>query len=329
MCTALFIYDLHPALLLLLTFNRDEFWERPTEPAHFWADAPALLAGRDSLRFGTWLGLTRGGRFALLTNYREPMSAAEPGKFVQTTTAPSRGALTTDFLTSATPPLAYLQSLPAASYFGFNLLVGDLATREVAYVSNRDPRGPRALPPGCYGVSNGLLQEWPKVRKGLASLLSVLGLPADQQEQQPQQQPQQESQQQPQEPQQQELPWAELFGGVMGDATKVAEGEALPLTGVGEELDRRLSSIFVEPFEMQPGVRYGTRSQTVIAVWRDGRVEQRERYVERGGSNDDGGGWVWREARHAFDMAAPGPPEAEPGGDRAWQRAFSARAGSF
>ncbi|WIA36095.1 hypothetical protein OEZ86_007446 [Tetradesmus obliquus] len=241
MCTSLFIYDIHPALLLLLTFNRDEFFDRPTQPAHFWPDEPVVLAGRDALRKGTWLGLTKHGRFSLLTNYREPINAADPGKFEQTTAAPSRGALTTDFLTGSSSPLEYLQALPHQDYFGFNLLAGDLQQQQLAYVSNRGPSEPQLLPPGCYGISNGLLQQWPK---------------------------------------------------------------ELPLTGVGEETDRKLSSIFVEPFDMQPGVQYGTRSQTIIAVWRDGRVEQRERYIEKEEGHGQGGKhkWVWKEAKHSFHM---------------------------
>uniref|UniRef100_A0A383W5Y0 Uncharacterized protein n=1 Tax=Tetradesmus obliquus TaxID=3088 RepID=A0A383W5Y0_TETOB len=370
MCTSLFIYDIHPALLLLLTFNRDEFFDRPTQPAHFWPDEPFVLAGRDALRKGTWLGLTKHGRFSLLTNYREPINAADPGKFEQTTAAPSRGALTTDFLTGSSSPLEYLQALPHQDYFGFNLLAGDLRQQQLAYVSNRGPTEPQLLPPGCYGISNGLLQQWPKVQKGLATLLQCLGL-------QPQgnngnnnnngtSQPESESQSQPQsecaaangngassssgvrlaDPGAEDcaamgcaaaaaepdaaaaaaagscgggsssnsgvLPWDALFHHVMGDTRKVGAGEELPLTGVGEETDRKLSSIFVEPFDMQPGVQYGTRSQTIIAVWRDGRVEQRERYIEKEEGHGQGGKhkWVWKEAKHSFHMT-PAPQQQQ------------------
>ncbi|KAF6251997.1 NRDE protein-domain-containing protein [Scenedesmus sp. NREL 46B-D3] len=353
MCTSLFIYDIHPALLLLLTFNRDEFFDRPTQPAHFWPDEPFVLAGRDALRNGTWLGLTKHGRLSLLTNYREPISSADPGKFVKTTDAPSRGALTTDFLTGSMGPLEYLQGLPRQDYYGFNLLVADLQQRQLAYVSNRGPTQPQLLPPGCYGVSNGLLQQWPKVRKGLSALLQCLGVEpscTSSSTQQPHMQPQSRphadctagpgdrparASSQPvsstdsghdcaaagsaagaAEPDAAdaaasglesekvggcssssgaELPWGALFHQVMGDTRQVAAGEALPLTGVGEDTDRRLSSIFVEPLDMQPGAQYGTRSQTIIAVWRDGRVEQRERYIEREDGQEEAGKHQWME----------------------------------
>eukprot|EP00882_Tetradesmus_deserticola_P021371 GHRQ01023140.1.p1 GENE.GHRQ01023140.1~~GHRQ01023140.1.p1 ORF type:complete len:150 (+),score=50.10 GHRQ01023140.1:490-939(+) len=101
---------------------------------------------------GTWLGLTTGGRFSLLTNYREPMSSADPGNFPKTTDAPSRGALTTDFLTGSMSPLEYLQGLPQQDYCGFNLLVGDLQQQQLAYLSNRGTAQPQLLPPGCYGA---------------------------------------------------------------------------------------------------------------------------------------------------------------------------------
>jgi hypothetical protein len=61
---------------------------------------------------------------------------------------------------------------------------------------------------------------------------------------------------------------------------------------VGEELDRYFSSIFIDPLELgADGELYGTRSQTVVAVWEDGRMEVRERFVEEGGN----GSWPWSE----------------------------------
>ncbi|KAL0043724.1 hypothetical protein WJX82_001344 [Trebouxia sp. C0006] len=115
MCTSLFLWDQHPTLLFLLAFNRDEFLARKTEPAHFWQDWPNLLAGRDEERGGTWLGMTSGGRFAMLTNFREVAYDAVKH-------APSRGALTTDFLNGKSQPLQYLEGLKAEAYNGFNLI---------------------------------------------------------------------------------------------------------------------------------------------------------------------------------------------------------------
>ncbi|KAI8473054.1 MAG: NRDE protein-domain-containing protein [Monoraphidium minutum] len=271
MCTSLFLLDAHPQILLLLLFNRDEFYARPTDPAHFWVSHPDILAGRDAMRGGTWLGVTRTGRWAFLTNYREPIDvppAAGGGNggggapsFPQTTTAPSRGALTTDFLAGEMGPLEYLQSL-GPDYMGVSVAVGDLVTGAAAFYCNRDGRPPRMLEPGLYGVSNGFLGEWPKVQSGVAQLERILaeaGLEGGG-----------------------EVPWGRLFGPeLMGDPRTVEDPAAVPLTGVGDELDRLLSARFVTPFELQPGQRYGTRSQTALLVWRDGRAELRERFFER------------------------------------------------
>ncbi|KAK9820040.1 hypothetical protein WJX72_005393 [[Myrmecia] bisecta] len=115
--------EAHPTLLLLLAFNRDEYFDRDTYPAAFWEELPDLLAGRDKERGGTWLGITRTGRFALLTNIR-----VAPSEFRKDTL--SRGLLTTAFLTGSTPPLEYLQNISVQDYNGFNLVVGDLRKQQ-------------------------------------------------------------------------------------------------------------------------------------------------------------------------------------------------------
>jgi hypothetical protein len=94
--------------------------------------------------------------------------------FPQTTTAPSRGALTTDFLAGEAAPLEYLESL-GKDYMGVTVAVGDLRTGASAFVCNRDGRPPRALAPGAYGVSNGFLGEWPKVVRGVDRLQAIIG----------------------------------------------------------------------------------------------------------------------------------------------------------
>jgi uncharacterized protein with NRDE domain len=72
MCLILFAYKVHPKYKLMVAANRDEFYQRPTAPAHFWKDAPDILAGRDLEKMGTWMGVTKSGQFAALTNYRDP-----------------------------------------------------------------------------------------------------------------------------------------------------------------------------------------------------------------------------------------------------------------
>jgi uncharacterized protein with NRDE domain len=118
MCLILFAYRQHADYPLILIANRDEYYARPTRNAHWWDDKP-MLAGRDLEAGGTWLGISREGRFAAVTNVREP-GGMKPGK-------KSRGELTVDFLAGATPAESYLQELTTrdGDYAGFNLLLGD------------------------------------------------------------------------------------------------------------------------------------------------------------------------------------------------------------
>jgi len=165
-CLILFAHRAHLAYRLVVAANRDEWFCRPTAPAAFWPDAPHVLAGRDLEAKGTWLGVTRSGRFAALTNFRDAES--------RRTDLPSRGALVSDFLTSDVAPEEYLRSLRAQAgrYNGFSLLVAD--ARSVRYLSNRKGAA-RELPSGVYGLSNYLLDApWPKVRAGKARLAAHL-----------------------------------------------------------------------------------------------------------------------------------------------------------
>ena len=166
MCLILFSYEKHPKYRLILAANRDEFFERPTAPMGFWKDHPDLLAGRDLKSLGTWMGITRTGRLAAITNYREPG--------VQKPQAPSRGALISDFLISNESPAGYLERIAkdAGQYNGFNLLVGN--TRELFYYSNRG-NGVFRLKANIYGLSNRLLDtQWPTVTNGKMGLKEIL-----------------------------------------------------------------------------------------------------------------------------------------------------------
>ena len=158
MCVVVFAYHQHDRYRLILAANRDEFFSRPSAPMAWWEDAPEILAGRDMVRSGTWLGITRRGRIALVTNFREP-GIREPG--VRMDDALSRGILVSDFLRSGEPAEIYLAGVRARSdrYNGFNLILGD---SEGLYVySNRDDEL-RDLEPGLYGISNHLLDTgWP------------------------------------------------------------------------------------------------------------------------------------------------------------------------
>jgi uncharacterized protein with NRDE domain len=162
MCLIAFAWQPRPPFKLVVAANRDEFYERPTAAAHFWEDAPQLLAGRDLSAGGSWLGVTRDGRFAAVTNYREP------GKL--RADARSRGELVTEFLRAREPPGDYLRTHAGLGdrYNGFNLLVGD--GHGLYYWSNR-AGAPRRLSPGLYGLSNHQLDTpWPKVQRAKEGL---------------------------------------------------------------------------------------------------------------------------------------------------------------
>ena len=158
MCLILFSWKQHADYQLVLAANRDEFYDRPTEAATFWEDKPAILGGRDLTGGGTWIGMTKRGRFAALTNYRDPKQIKA--------VAPTRGKLVSDYLEGQMAARDYLESLKptAGAYNGFNLVVGDL--QELLYFSNYEG-SINVLEPGLYGLSNHLLNSnWPKVEKG-------------------------------------------------------------------------------------------------------------------------------------------------------------------
>ena len=165
MCLILFAYNVHPSYRLILAANRDEFYDRPSASADFWSKYPQVLAGLDLKEKGTWLGVTREGKFAAITNYRDPASWKDP--------APSRGKLVSRFLTGSSDAGKYLKKISpdAEKYNGFNLLLGD-ADGLFVY-SNRGEA--QQLSAGIYGLSNRLLDTpWPKVKRGKKLLKAVL-----------------------------------------------------------------------------------------------------------------------------------------------------------
>ena len=150
----------------VIAANRDELYTRPTAPAQWWDGEPQILAGRDLEAGGTWLGITRTGRFAALTNYRAPEQRRPD--------APSRGALVTAFLKSGAGIAETLDHLcgVAAAYNGFNLIFSD--GERLAVFESTVGRG-RELKPGIYGLSNHLLDTpWPKVQNAKSRLSEAL-----------------------------------------------------------------------------------------------------------------------------------------------------------
>ena len=207
MCLLLFAWRQHENFPLVLIANRDEYYARPTRDAHWWDNCP-VFGGRDLEAGGSWLGISREGRFAAVTNVREP-GGMKAGKI-------SRGALTQEFLVGDSPAETYLAALTPKDrdYAGFNLLLGD--TSGFWFYSNRD-HGIRRVEPGVFGVSNGAFDEpWPKLSSGKAELAALL---------------------------RGDFGHADLLG-ILTDH-RVAQDHELPQTGVPLDIERMLSSRFI------------------------------------------------------------------------------------
>ena len=210
MCLILLSYNNHPDYRIILAANRDEFYNRPAAPLTYWEDHPQVLAGRDLKSMGTWMGISRSGRLAASTNYREPDR--------QIFDAPSRGHLISDYLIDDAPPDDYLNQIKtdADRYNGFNLLVGDKDA--LYYYSNRSD-GVVRLEPGIYGLSNRLLDtRWPKVSQGKKGLSALIDPDRD-------------------------LPRERILD-LLQSRQRPVDGD-LPDTGVGIEWERTLSPMFI------------------------------------------------------------------------------------
>lgn len=209
MCVLFIAYKHHPRYPLIVLANRDEFYNRPSAPAARWEDHPRVTAGRDLVGGGTWLGIADGGRFAAVTNYRDP---SRPAGSI------SRGKLVADFLIGDAEPGEYMKSIAenANDYSGFNLIVG--SADELFYFSNAANEQPRQLTPGVYGLSNHLLNTpWPKVSSGLAAFKRLIGS---------------------------EDFSSEAGFELLADETLAADDD-LPDTGIGLDRERILSPIFI------------------------------------------------------------------------------------
>lgn len=209
MCLILFAYDCHPRYHLVVAANRDEFYRRPTLPATFWPDHADILAGKDLQEGGTWMGITTSGRFAALTNYRDP-SNINPQ-------AQSRGHLVQNYLESDIAPETYIGNTDngGAAYNGFNLLMG---SGKMLYCYSNREKTIRKVDQGIHGLSNSLLDvSWPKVGKCKKMLAHIL--------------------------QADEINAEHLFS-MMSDREKAPDQE-LPQTGVSLEMERMLSPVFV------------------------------------------------------------------------------------
>jgi uncharacterized protein with NRDE domain len=242
MCLAIIGWHAHPDFPLIIAANRDEYYTRSTRSASWWGQNVSLLAGRDEEAGGTWFGINRQGRFALITNVRAP-SERNPR-------APSRGALVVTALQSQAAIGQWLaeQAVRSGVYNGFNLLVGEplaQASRpaELNYFSNRRDLDATALAPGIYGLSNAALDTpWPKVTRTVGRFATQIA---------------------------QKVGFEALFA-MMADRRPAPDLE-LPATGVPIDWERALSAVQIR------ANGYGTRSTTVLTVRADGLAT----FVER------------------------------------------------
>jgi uncharacterized protein with NRDE domain len=227
MCLIVFAWHVVPGMPMIAASNRDEFYDRPAAPAAWWQDHPQVFAGRDLQGGGTWMGVTKDGRFAAITNVRNPAENRPD--------APSRGMLVSNYLIGKSTAQEYIAEIDshAAEFNGFNLLIGDHDT--LIWYSNKagdDERNGKPLAPGIYGISNGGLDTcWPKVVRTKAQFASLLCQCAPE----------------------------EAFFDMLTDTTRASDCR-LPKTGVSMELERVLSSVCIE------SPNYGTRVSTVVKL---------------------------------------------------------------
>jgi uncharacterized protein with NRDE domain len=208
MCLIVFSMNEHPDYPLILAANRDEFYHRPTQSADFWEEAPHLLAGKDLQAGGTWMGLSTDGKFAAVTNYRDPSNIDLQAK--------SRGNLPVDFLRGDLLPYEYLQQLDhqAEAFNGFNLLV--MQGQHMYHYSNYE-RKINKVSSGVHALSNALLDtSWPKTERVKSKFSALLD--------------------------QEVNPDALLE--MMQDTREASEDE-LPETGIGTKLEKAISPICI------------------------------------------------------------------------------------
>lgn len=155
MCLIFFSINEHPKYKLIVAANRDEFYERPALPAHWWKK-PRILAGKDLKANGTWMAVNKKGKFAAVTNYRDP-AAFDPKK-------ESRGKIIVDYF-NADKESNFFKSLKQTrtKYNSYNFI--SYQQDKISYYSNRLDEV-TVLKKGNFALSNGLLgMAWAKVEK--------------------------------------------------------------------------------------------------------------------------------------------------------------------
>jgi uncharacterized protein with NRDE domain len=166
MCLISMQLSQHASYKLILVANRDEQYDRPSLPAHFWPEHPDLLAGKDLRDRGTWLGITKQGRIAAVTNSYLTTDQESDKKL-------SRGNLVMDYLTGSMGPGDYLNQIrqQRSDYNGFNLIVGSI-DRLHHYNNILDECS--VIQTGSHAVSNATLDTpWPKVTRTKAAMAAL------------------------------------------------------------------------------------------------------------------------------------------------------------
>jgi uncharacterized protein with NRDE domain len=243
MCLLAIAFNHRPDTPLAVCSNRDEFYQRPTLPLHWWQDMP-VLAGRDEQQGGTWIGLSQNNRFAAVTNFRD---LSKPG--FHEARPKSRGNLVTDFLCSQTSAQSWADSvLPEFDlYGGFNLLIYD--GEQLLYLNNFNNQV-RSLEPGIYALSNHLLDSpWPKVDYARQQLRQTLDRQRNDQQ-----------------------TLDDLLG--LLEQNQTYPDHLLPNTGVPADWEKRLSSAFIVAED------YGTRASTSIVLSSSGSSIAEQTYTK-------------------------------------------------
>lgn len=235
MCLIVFSYKSHHKYPLILAANRDEFYDRPAREAHFWDTTPPLLAGKDLKAGGTWLGISTAGVMGAVTNYRD-LNNPKTGK-------KSRGELITGLLTKKHPIESILQNYirNGSEYSGFNMIAGSV--ENMYYISNIRNRIEK-LNPGLFGISNAFLNtSWPKVdtaKNEFKDLTSTNTIDTD-----------------------------AVFDLLKSQHTYPES--LLPKTGLSPEMEKKVSSIFIET------ENYGTRCSSLLMIDNNSEVT----FIER------------------------------------------------
>lgn len=247
MCLILLAYKSHKQYPFILAANRDEFYDRPALPVSYWHDNPSIWGGRDLEKMGSWLGITRKGRFAAVTNYRDPSRLRKDAR--------SRGEIVSVFLNGTDSPREYVNKVKEKReiYNGFNLILGNVSC--CLYYSNIT-NIVEELKPGIHGLSNHLLNTpWPKVVRGKEKLEQTV--------------------------QDKNFPDKDRLFEILADSQK-AKDQELPNTGVGIQRERMMSPIFIQSPDY--GTRSSTvllinRQNHVLFIERS-RIANQNNWVE-------------------------------------------------